>query len=186
MKNGKMILGGMAVLLLAFGLVFTACDTGGGSGGSGGDNSTKFEGTWTNTGSDGGINILTFNKNNVTCTRNGNLRWSGTFTYTDTELNCTDTNGKKLIVDYTLTGNTLTLGVNKETSNNVGSHATGTYTKHDGGNTDPKTITVNGISGLTGDVNIRIFGDLNYRSGTQPVNVAAAVGTIAGGSVIPN
>ncbi|GHV91730.1 hypothetical protein AGMMS50268_22330 [Spirochaetia bacterium] len=81
MKNGKMILGGMAVLLLAFGLVFTACATTGG----------------------------------------------GT-----------------------------------------------------GGNTDPKTITINGISALTGDVRILIFSDLNNIHGTshQPVNVAVANGTL--------
>jgi hypothetical protein len=54
MKNGKMILGVMAVLLLAFGLVFVGCDDGGD------DKSTQFEGTWDRHTNDGFYCIFVF------------------------------------------------------------------------------------------------------------------------------
>ncbi|GHV54817.1 hypothetical protein AGMMS49579_16150 [Spirochaetia bacterium] len=122
MKNGKMILGGMAVLLLAFGLVFTACDTGGGSGGSGGtsgDNSTKFEGTWTASwgNATNGTSTYVFSGSTYTDTKTAGTgdtnSWtrSGTFTYTDTQITFTRTSPSagEMVKSYTLVGDSLNL-----------------------------------------------------------------------------
>lgn len=89
---------GFIAVLAIIGLSMTAC---------GGDDTTKFEGTWRNPG--GNNPTFTFIGNTYTHSNNAGAINSGTFTYTQTRISFTTTTGDTWSQMYELTGNTLRL-----------------------------------------------------------------------------
>jgi hypothetical protein len=81
MKNNSFLILGMLIVLLAFGLVLTGCDTGN-EGGNGGGTPTAITGTWTGIGQNGNHLTLTIGNTDWECVNSNNYRFKGTYTYT--------------------------------------------------------------------------------------------------------
>jgi hypothetical protein len=119
--NSRRFFAGILVSALVFGLIVMGCPTDGGSGGE--SQVTKFEGTWVNSGPDWNL-IYKFTGNKVEYSDHAGLTWSGTFTFTDTEITFT-TSGNSWTQGYTLEGNTLKI------SNTGGNNPYGTFIKQE-------------------------------------------------------
>jgi hypothetical protein len=105
--------------VLVFGLIIYGCPT---DSGGGGGNVAKFEGTWVNSGETWEL-IYRFTENKVDYSDHTDLRWSGTFTFTDTTITFSTSPSNSWIQGYTLEEDVL------EISNTGGSNPYGTFVK---------------------------------------------------------
>jgi hypothetical protein len=106
------------VITLVLGLIVTGCSHDGTE-----DQITKFEGTWVNEGNAWRL-VYTFTGNTVKYSDHMNAEWSGTFTFTDTEITFR-VSSNTWTQGYTLEGTTL------EITNTGGSNPHGTFIKQE-------------------------------------------------------
>ena len=118
--NNRRFFAGIFSLVLIFGLILIGCPTDGGSGGE--SQVTKFEGTWVNSGSYWNL-IYKFTGNKVEYSDHTDSKWSGTFTFTDTEITFT-TSVNSWTQGYTIEGNNLEIS-------NTGNYPYGTFIKQE-------------------------------------------------------